>query len=178
MKLFYSRLAVLLTAAAVVAVPAAAWAGKKNDTLTYVSDSEPENISPYHNNLREGVIIGRHVFDNLIYRDPATGKYGPQLATEWSWVDDTTLDLTIRKGVVFHNGDPLTADDVVWTLNYVVSPDLEGHHQAERRLDQERREDRRRSRPHPSGRPVSGGHRISRRPGGDLSEGLFREGWH
>jgi peptide/nickel transport system substrate-binding protein len=123
MKLFYSRLAGLLTAAAVVAVPAAAWAGKKNDTLTYVSDSEPENISPYHNNLREGVIIARHVFDNLVYRDPATGKYGPQLATEWTWVDDTTLDLTIRKGVTFHNGDPLTADDVVWTLNYVVSPE-------------------------------------------------------
>ncbi|HEY8334787.1 MAG TPA: ABC transporter substrate-binding protein [Tardiphaga sp.] len=123
MKVFYSRLAGLLTAAAVVSVPVAAWAGKKNDTLTYVSDSEPENISPYHNNLREGVIIARHVFDNLIYRDPATGKYQAQLATEWSWVDDTTLDLTIRKGVTFHNGDPLTADDVVWTLNYVVSPE-------------------------------------------------------
>ncbi|CAN5323984.1 ABC transporter substrate-binding protein [soil metagenome] len=123
MKMFHSRLAALLTAAAIVSIPAAAWANKKNDTLTYVSDSEPENISPYHNNLREGVIIARHVFDNLIYRDPATGKYGPQLATEWKWVDDTTLDLTIRKGVVFHNGDPLTADDVVWTLNYVVSPE-------------------------------------------------------
>jgi peptide/nickel transport system substrate-binding protein len=123
MKVLYSRLACWLTAAAVVAVPAAALAGKKNDTLIYVSDSEPENISPYHNNLREGVIIARHVFDNLVYRDPATGKYGPQLATEWKWVDDTTLDLTIRKGVVFHNGDPLSADDVVWTLNYVVSPE-------------------------------------------------------
>jgi peptide/nickel transport system substrate-binding protein len=101
----------------------AAVANKANDTLIYASDSEPENISPYHNNLREGVIIARNVFDTLIYRDPATGKYMPQLATKWTWVDPQTLDLTIRKGVVFHNGDPLTADDVVFTLNYVVSPE-------------------------------------------------------
>lgn len=115
-----------LMSAVAIAVGAAgtdAFANKANDTLVYVSDSEPENVSPYHNNLREGVIIARHVFDNLIYRDPKTGKYEPQLATKWAWANPTTLDLTIRKGVTFHNGDPLTADDVVFTLNYVVSPE-------------------------------------------------------
>lgn len=123
MKAFQSTLVGVLAAVAVAGVPAAALAGKSNDTLVYASDSEPENISPYHNNLREGVIIARHVFDTLIYRDPATGKYLPQLATKWTWVDPQTLDLTIRKGVIFHNGDPLSADDVVFTLNYVVSPE-------------------------------------------------------
>jgi peptide/nickel transport system substrate-binding protein len=116
----------VLMSAIVLAVGTAgndAMANKANDTLVYVSDSEPENVSPYHNNLREGVIIARHVFDNLIYRDPATGKYQPQLATKWTWVNPTTLDLTIRKGVTFHNGDALTADDVAFTLNYVVSPE-------------------------------------------------------
>lgn len=123
MKRFRSGLAGFLAAIAVAGTSGAAMAGKSNDTLVYASDSEPENVSPYHNNLREGVIIARHVFDNLIYRDPKTGKYAPQLATNWKWVDTTTLDLTIRSGVTFHNGDPLTADDVVFTLNYVVNPD-------------------------------------------------------
>lgn len=123
MKRFRSGLAGFLAAIAVAGTSGAAVAGKSNDTLVYASDSEPENVSPYHNNLREGVIIARHVFDNLIYRDPKTGKYAPQLATNWKWVDTTTLDLTIRSGVTFHNGDPLTADDVVFTLNYVVNPD-------------------------------------------------------
>jgi peptide/nickel transport system substrate-binding protein len=117
------RLLLSAVAIAVSVTGGAAFANKANDTLIYASDSEPENISPYHNNLREGVIIARNVFDTLIYRDPATGKYMPQLATKWTWVDPQTLDLTIRKGVVFHNGDPLTADDVVFTLNYVVSPE-------------------------------------------------------
>jgi peptide/nickel transport system substrate-binding protein len=123
MKVLQSSLAALFAALVVAAAPSSAFANKANDTLVYASDSEPENVSPYHNNLREGVIIARHVFDNLIYRDPKTGKYMPQLATSWTWVDPKTLDLTIRKGVTFHNGDPLTADDVVFTLNYVVSPE-------------------------------------------------------
>ncbi|TWI47981.1 peptide/nickel transport system substrate-binding protein [Pseudomonas duriflava] len=36
-----------------------AHASKADDTLVYASDSEPENISPYHNDVREGVILGR-----------------------------------------------------------------------------------------------------------------------
>ncbi len=100
-----------------------AHAGKANDTLVYASDSEPENISPYHNDLREGVILGRLIWDNLIYRDPSSGEYKPMLATRWTQVDDTTLDFELRKGVKFHNGDAFTADDVVFTLNYVVSPE-------------------------------------------------------
>ena len=123
MNTFRSSLVALLAAIALAGATPPALAGKSNNTLIYASDSEPENVSPYHNNLREGVIIARHVFDNLIYRDPETGKYMPQLATSWTWGDPKTLDLTIRKGVTFHNGDPLTADDVVFTLNYVVSPD-------------------------------------------------------
>lgn len=45
------------------------------------------------------------------------------LATAWTWADDTTLDLTIREGVVFHNGDPLGPEDVAFTFNYVLTPE-------------------------------------------------------
>jgi len=100
-----------------------AMAGKANDTLVYASDSEVENVSPYHNNLREGVILARHAWDTLIHRNPATGAYEPQLATAWTWVDPVTLDLDLRQGVTFHDGAPLTADDVVFTFNYVLTPE-------------------------------------------------------
>ncbi len=100
-----------------------AFAGKANDTLVYASDSEPENLSPYHNNLREGVILARNVWDTLIDRDPKTGEHRPMLATAWTWVDPVTLDLTIREGVAFHNGDPLTPEDVAFTFNYVLTPE-------------------------------------------------------
>ena len=118
------RTAVLVSAlSTLLAVPLSAHAGKSDDTLTYASDSEPENISPYHNNLREGVIVAHMVWDTLIYRDPTTGKYLPELATAWNWESPTSLVVDLRKDVHFQNGDPFTADDVVFTFNYVVSPD-------------------------------------------------------
>ena len=115
--------ALLGTALALCLAPGAAFAGKANDTLVYASDSDLENISPYHNNMREGVILMHHVWDGLVLRDNDTGKYVPLLATSWKWVDPTTLEFALRTDVKFHNGDPLTADDVVFTVNYVLTPE-------------------------------------------------------
>ncbi|MDH2434427.1 ABC transporter substrate-binding protein [Pokkaliibacter sp. MBI-7] len=119
------RLALLntLLASSLTVLSGAALASKADDTLVYASDSEPENVSPYHNNLREGVILAHLAWDTLLYRDPASGDYKPMLATDWQWEDPTHLLLHLRKGVTFHNGDPFTADDVVFTFNYVTSPD-------------------------------------------------------
>ncbi|WP_052710091.1 ABC transporter substrate-binding protein [Azospirillum thiophilum] len=113
----------MVAAALAVGLPGMAFAGKANDTLVYASDSEPENISPYHNNVREGVIVAHHVWETLIHRNPKSGAYEPYLATSWTWVDPTTLELELRKGVTFHDGSPFTADDVVFTFNYVLTPE-------------------------------------------------------
>ena len=110
-------------AASLLASAPTSWANKANDTLVYASDLEVENIAPYYTNLREGLILKRLVWDALIYRDPSTGAYKPMLAIAWHWVDPVTLDLTIREGVTFHDGSPLTVDDVVFTINYVLSPE-------------------------------------------------------
>ncbi|CAM3675720.1 ABC transporter substrate-binding protein [Paracidovorax anthurii] len=112
-----------LAVLAALSAATAAFAGKANDTLVYASDNEVENVSPYHNNMREGVILANMAWDTLIYRDPKTGEYKPQLATEWKWESPTALLLTLRPGVTFHNGDAFTADDVVYTFNVVNGPD-------------------------------------------------------
>lgn len=118
-----TRLGSAVLMSALLATGGSAWAGKANDTLVYASDTELVNISQYHNNVREGVIIATLVWDPLIHRDPKTGAYQPQLATSWTWVDPTTIDLDLRQGVTFHDGSPFTADDVVFTFNYVLKPE-------------------------------------------------------
>src|SRR5215468_9399473 len=40
----------------------------------------------------------------------------PGLAESWKRLDERTVELSLRKGVKFHNGDELTADDVVFTF--------------------------------------------------------------
>lgn len=117
------RTALLGSVLALCLAPGAALAGKAADTLVYASDSDLENVSPYHNNMREGVILMHHVWDGLVLRDVKTGKYVPLLAKSWTWIDPTTLELALRTDVKFHNGDPLTADDVVFTVNYVLTPE-------------------------------------------------------
>jgi peptide/nickel transport system substrate-binding protein len=44
----------------------------------------------------------------------------PMLAVSWKQVDPTTWDFSLRPGVKFQNGDPLTADAVVGALNHVL----------------------------------------------------------
>ncbi|WP_439604777.1 ABC transporter substrate-binding protein, partial [Shinella sp.] len=44
-------------------------------------------------------------------------EWQPGLATEWTLVEPTIMELKLREDVVFHNGDAMTADDVVFSLN-------------------------------------------------------------
>ena len=78
------------------------------------------NIDFYYNAQRTGFLLQFHVWDGLVYRDPDTYQLRPLLATDWKQVDATTIDFTLRGGVVFHNGDPFGADDVAYTINTVV----------------------------------------------------------
>lgn len=118
---FRLSLAAALLASYAAAAPAVA--AKKDNTIRFASDQVPENIDPYFNNVRIGFIIGQQVWDTLIYRDPNTSEYKPQLATSWTWINDKTLELELRRDVKFHNGADFDADDVVFTLNFVAKPD-------------------------------------------------------
>ena len=53
-------------------------------------------------------VITANVFDHLIERDK-DGMLAPRLATSWRWLDDRTLEFTLRQGVRFHNGEVFDA---------------------------------------------------------------------
>ena len=44
----------------------------------------------------------------------------PQIASSWAQISDTELELTIRDGVSFHDGSPLTADDVAFSVKRIT----------------------------------------------------------
>ncbi|MFC6153725.1 ABC transporter substrate-binding protein [Nocardioides yefusunii] len=60
--------------------------------------------------------IQHNVFDGLVRVTP-TGEVEGRLATEWTRVDDTTVDFTLREGVKFHDGTDVTVEDVVYSFN-------------------------------------------------------------
>jgi peptide/nickel transport system substrate-binding protein len=100
-----------------------ALAGKADNTIRFAYDQASESVDPFFNNVRIGVIIGQHVWDTLVHRDPNTNEYKGQLATAWRQIDDRTIEFDLRQGVKFHNGEEFDADDVVYTLNFVSKPE-------------------------------------------------------
>ncbi|QDL91879.1 ABC transporter substrate-binding protein [Paroceanicella profunda] len=73
--------------------------------------------------LREQSNVGARVFYSLFEtlidydRQLPDLPRKPGLATSWKRIDDRTVELTLRQGVKFHNGDTMTADDVVFTFS-------------------------------------------------------------
>jgi len=62
-----------------------------------------------------------NVYDRLIEVD-LENKLQPSLATEWKYIDDTTLEMKLRQGVKFHDGTDFTAEDVKYALERATSP--------------------------------------------------------
>lgn len=60
-------------------------------------------------------VIANMIYNTLIYYD-VDGSLVPNLATEWSTDDYQTFTFKLREGVKFHNGEPFTSDDVVFTV--------------------------------------------------------------
>ncbi|WP_168990462.1 ABC transporter substrate-binding protein [Aureimonas flava] len=64
--------------------------------------------------------IALQIYEPLIYQDRFL-KPQPWLATSWTAVDDRTWEIKLREGVVFSDGTPFTADDVVFSLKRGLS---------------------------------------------------------
>ena len=73
--------------------------------------------------LREQSNVGERVFFSSIWEGLISKNWRgsleavPGLATEWRRIDDQTVEVKLRQGVKFHNGDELTAEDVVFTFS-------------------------------------------------------------
>jgi peptide/nickel transport system substrate-binding protein len=117
-----TALAGALLAASFALAPVPALAGKADDTLNAAFALEPEALDTYKIAGREGLILARHIYDGLLYKDLDTGEIKPALAKAWRFVDPTTMEFDLREGVTFHNGAKFTADDVVYTLTTVLDP--------------------------------------------------------
>jgi peptide/nickel transport system substrate-binding protein len=109
----------LILTAGLAAGPAQAQ--KSADTLRVTWRTQVTNVDPYYNPLRNGLVLALHAWDGLLYRDPATFQVKGLLARSYKWVNDTTIEFELRPGVTFHNGDPLSADDVVYTINTITN---------------------------------------------------------
>ncbi|MDX1662861.1 MAG: ABC transporter substrate-binding protein [Candidatus Promineifilaceae bacterium] len=68
------------------------------------------------------VLIASHVYDYLVDIDAQSNPI-PRLATDWTISDDGLVyTFNLASDVTWHDGDPFTAEDVVWTFNRLRDP--------------------------------------------------------
>src|SRR5579875_1728387 len=98
----------------------AASGGTSSKTLT-MQFNEPVSLNPALGGTSESdIVFGALDYDSLIYQK-ANGSYIPDLATSWGYVagsHNQVFDLTLRKGVHFSDGSPVTAKAVAASLKY------------------------------------------------------------
>ena len=84
-------------------------------SLRIVMNTEATDISPYALNLNNATRI-RNMYEGLVAFDRNL-KIVPALAVSWGNTSDTRWEFRLREGVQFHDGNPLTAQDVVDAYN-------------------------------------------------------------
>jgi peptide/nickel transport system substrate-binding protein len=89
----------------------------------------PENLDPTMNLSSIRAKVGVSMFDSLVGRD-AENRIVPQLAESWKALDDLTLQLRLRRGVVFHDGEPFNAEAVRFTFERVLDPNQKSPNRA------------------------------------------------
>ncbi len=117
-----------LSAAALItgALAQTAACPKVGGTATIAQNSEPGNLNPlvfpttYDTNIEELVF-------NALVKPTADLNYQADLAQSWTFsADKKTITFKLRPGVKWHDGQPLTAKDVAFTLTAIANPKYNG----------------------------------------------------
>ena len=115
--------AVSVAALTLSAPQALAQTPKSGGTLVIGQDEGPDRIDPHGTIMSfQHRIIVNGVYEALL----ALGKdlnIKPSLATEWKEESPTAYTFTIRDGVKFHDGTPMTIEDVLFTFKRIMDPD-------------------------------------------------------
>ncbi|HEY5057054.1 MAG TPA: ABC transporter substrate-binding protein [Acidobacteriaceae bacterium] len=95
-------------------------------TIVILLESSPNNLDLRQGTDAQSERVGALLFDPLVKKD-AHFNLQPWLATSWDHPDPLTWIFHLRDGVRFHDGRPLEAADVAWTIQSLTDPALTAH---------------------------------------------------
>jgi peptide/nickel transport system substrate-binding protein len=97
------------------AVLCAAAAGANAQTVRIANQGDALSMDPHSLNESLQLDVNNNVYDTLVQRNKDL-SLAPGLATGWKQTSPTVWRFELRKGVLFHDGTPFTADDVVFSM--------------------------------------------------------------
>ncbi|MCL2006662.1 MAG: ABC transporter substrate-binding protein [Treponema sp.] len=119
MKKSYLNLFLTLVLCLVIAASFSACRGRQttavSNEITVIMASIGNNMDPQVANFTNTTIKMNHVYDTLLRLDDSLGLV-PAVATSWRTPNNLTYEFVIGEGYRFHNGDPLTMDDIIFSF--------------------------------------------------------------
>lgn len=122
-------LKLITTAAVAIQLTSVAQATKSNasapkgGSFNYNLDAEPESLHPIMAGDAYEQYFASYVHDGLCYNDIDTWDYKPGVAEKWEVSKDGLVyTFFLRKNAFFHNGDPITAEDVKASYEAIKEP--------------------------------------------------------
>ena len=88
----------------------------EKDTLTVVINSDPGTLDPHDNVNFAPHQVKRQIYETLVVRNDE-GELVPWLAESWSF-EGNDYSFTLFEGLSFQDGEPLTTEDVAFTIDY------------------------------------------------------------
>ena len=99
-----------------------AWAAPSGK-VTIGVDTDTPTMDPHRHAEAIGRTVNWQIFDSLLLRR-ADMKIGPNLAESYKVVNPTTIEMSLKKGVQFHNGEPFNAQAVKFSLERPMDPKI------------------------------------------------------
>jgi len=107
-----------------VATPTSAVAMNQGGTLIVgMAVSSIVTLDPAAHSDRFTETVIRNIFDGLVTRT-TDNRVVLELARDFRWVDSKTIEFELKRGVKFHNGEDLTAEDVVFTFERILTQEI------------------------------------------------------
>jgi peptide/nickel transport system substrate-binding protein len=115
--------ALALVACATLTLPAVAEGIKRGGTITIGRPDEPLTLDPFIPSDNGSIYAIAQICESLISADKDGTGLVPGLAKSWTASEDGLIyTFTLRDGLKFSNGKPLTGEDVKFSLNKVMDP--------------------------------------------------------
>lgn len=100
-------------------------AGDADRMLYVVTSSDVQNLDPNNDTTQNRLQVKAQIYETLVRFDE-NGELTPWLAESWEFEDDYTTLIKLREGITFSNGEPLTANDVMFTFRRTIENKLIG----------------------------------------------------
>ena len=87
--------------------------------ITIANHQVPNSLCPLTDGAWHTFAVVFNVYDRLVNFDPVTFEWTPSIASSWEQVDEVTWNFEINLDNWFSNGDQLTMDDVIYSLERI-----------------------------------------------------------